>query len=420
MGRLFVFFGPSVCGKTTLVNGLAASNDIAIAPKYSERERRSVDDDIIYTPSIEESNCDLRYVINDVRYGIDLGEIRRLLESPRDFGIVLSDLRVVRRLKRAFGTDCLVVYVARPIDPETLGQINVQRHGFNPELDLKTRFEMECRRLQAGARLGAWHRVGESLASLTEFWRQKAPGGRSLEVRTSKIGQFHSRYIDNIAFFDHVVLNFGSLDQFLTQGRNLLKRVATPAPSDRTPPIFVVCAAPGSGKGTLMENLNIMGTDAIRIVQKMAKRDPEETDRRDGMVAIGADGEFPDEVDWRWTFHSKRTEYGVSTAEIKRNMNEGVAQIFVANPGQIGRARDLFGARVVVLYLHSAISSDVLMGHFVQKLGPDGAQARVESRTAVFESYVEQICAFDHVLLNTSYPEDLFDQMYRLIDHYSP
>jgi hypothetical protein len=42
------------------------------------------------------------------------------------------------------------------------------------------------------------------------------------------------------------------------------------------------------------------------------------------------------------------------------------------------------------------------------------AEYRIAEIRKVHEQYIDRIADFNHVLLNTAYPEDLFDQMFEL------
>jgi len=431
-GNLYILYGPSGSGKSTIANWLTEQGIVEVAPpKYTERPPREEeeDKDVLHVQDIETTSCDILYTLNDFRYGMDSNAIRRKLERGQNLVTVLSDLRVVRRLKQDMGSCVRLVFVASPIDERELEKINRKRHGgFQPTDEQRTVLGREFARLTAGTRLEAWNEVADAMANLFTSWRDALPGAKSLRVRIDKIRQFHNRYIDNIGLFDHVILNFdrSSLRVPLRQAENVLQNDHSQTIHDRPQPvhhkpqpvIFMVCAPPGAGKGTLMENLNIMGKDKVRIVTKMAKRSEEATDKRDGMVAIGDDGVFPEEFGWRWVFHGN-TEYAVSVSEINANIASGHPQIFISNMSQMSAARALFGDRIVFLYLHSTLSEDQRRAHFVRKLGPRRAEERVRSADRVFLEYVDNITHFDHVLLNTTYPEDLYDQMFRLLEHYS-
>jgi len=101
-GNLYILTGASTSGKTTLLNDILENGYAMKAPKFAERLSRGPDDDITHIDNIEKSNCDILYVINGKRYGIDTKLIMDEIKKGNDLFVVLSDLRVIRRLKSEF------------------------------------------------------------------------------------------------------------------------------------------------------------------------------------------------------------------------------------------------------------------------------------------------------------------------------
>jgi guanylate kinase len=421
-----ILSGASGCGKTTLLRNLCFGPDALaqVAPKYSERTSRGPDDDIISVNSIEQTTCDIAYVLNNRRYGIDSRDLSRRVHAGHAHVIILSDLRVVRRLKRRLGALCRVVYVAREMNEERLMEVHAQRHGLSLTESHKARMRLQFSRLGSAARLEAWDRLFECMSELLHDWREVIPESDSISVRTQKIRTHHSRYVDNIELFEHVILNYDSPDNMFIQARNVLEGVGPrPSLSERGPaPLFIVAAASGSGKGMLMDTIRSIGSSQVAIVNKMARRDPKRNDKRDGMSAIGADGLFPPTFDFRWFFHQGHghmgVEYAVSTQEIAQNISRGRAQIVVSNMKQFVEFRRRFGDSCVFVYLHRVWDKHELIKFQNEMNAPDEAERRIAGVETTHRDYVARIAEFDHVLLNTSFPEDLYDQMLRLLDAY--
>jgi guanylate kinase len=462
--HLYILSGASGCGKTTLLNSIAAHDEKNIdaetrairAPKFSERPTRNKKgeiDDIISVPEIQLGEFDIAYVINNVKYGIKLEPIRQLLEKGLNPFLIISDFRVVRELKSIFKSQAKALYISSAIDSERLRRIQRERLGFSPTDEQKNVLAYHFARTSAATRLNWWDRVSECMEELETDWHAYATDSRSTEIRAQKIRAFHIRYIEHVPMFDHVILNYSedNPQEMTEQAKCLIKSLDTVEKfkTKKKPPIFVVAAASGAGKGTLMEMLNFIGRDKVRITSKLAKRVPKEEDKRDGMIALlrtskdpipelpewwtsdmneqGLRGEFPDIYDLRWEFHknsetaTKGTYYAVSSTEIQRNIDEGKAQILVSNMDQFEIFRQRWSENVVFIYLHRLISEHENR-IFQKNKWEDNvmeAEARIAEKQKVHLSYIQNIAQFDHVLLNTNFQEDLYDQMFRLLEFYA-
>ena len=233
-------------------------------------------------------------------------------------------------------------------------------------------------------------------------------------------------------------------------------------------PIFMVCAAPSSGKGTLMEIVSDLGRVNGNLVQikKYAKRAANQlTDRRDGMIPIGVDGKFEEHIKyefiWKWTGHKNSSkaqvgtekEYAVDLEEIQQNIKEKKCQIFISNFGEIEKARELFPDNIVVLYLHATHDTETRK-HIerkrqlesrksIQNNLPHGTDLSDSEITALFNEssnyelykkkveadldeikdthyqYIKYISQVDHVLLNTGTQDDLVLQMLKILKSYT-
>lgn len=427
-GRLFILSGASGSGKTTLLNAIceSPSSGVQMAPKFSERPSRGPRDDIVHVDRIESPEFDIAYTLNEHRYGLKTKLIERVLDDGAVLFIVLSDFRVIRRLKAQFGDRAVALYVSSAIDPDKLLRIHGERHPFVPSAEQRKLLGTQFARLGSAARLESWPAVGDCMAELIEGWKEIIPESKSAEVRAQKIRLFHSRYIDSIDLFDHVILNYHAPEDMLKQAEAIVRyhqgdRIR-PRPTGGSV-LFMVAAASGAGKGILMENLNILGSDRVAVVRKMARRDPKPGDRRDGMIALGPNGEFPTDFDWRWHFHQgdhfDGTEYAISTSEIRRGIDEGQQQIVISNTGEIEVSRERLSGQVVWIYLHAVRSEEEVRAYqYANCATPEEANERLREIDAVHSTYIERICEFDHVLLNTTYPEDLYEQMERLSEYY--
>lgn len=431
--KLFVVTGASGSGKTTLLNNLMAEADINIkkAPKYSTRKVRNENDDIIYSKTITRKNFDLVYKLNEKTYGIKIDEIRKLLKGGTTLFIILSDIRVIKRLKKELKDLVVTLYISSAIDETLITKIQNDRYKKDFKLTVadSEKLYRQFLKLKSAINLNDWNRLFDFMGKLMDDWSAYLPERNSTEIRKTKIRDFHKMYIDNINLFDHVILNHNYNDphEMTHQVKNLLLFYKTNSIKVRKkkPPVFIVSAASGSGKGMLMESIQeVIGIENIKITNKMAKRSPKKSDKQDGMKAIGKDGEFDEDFNLRWTFHKGEfhtgTEYAVSEKEIKTNIQQGIPQIFVSNTEQVNRFKNILEDNAVFIYLH-ATRSDEEIKNFQYKncKTEEEAKQRLKEIDDVHNSYINQIFDFDHVLLNTAYPEDMYEQMFTLIDHYT-
>ena len=481
-GYLYILSGPSSSGKTTLLNDLCKQPTgealgTVKAPKYSTREERGPDDDVTQVFDAEgrpfvalgtgpffdrcgnpvnvgPSGIDIAYAINKERYGLSTGRLSELLEEGKNVLVILSDFRIVRRLRRHFPANSKAVYIASAVDPKKLEVEQTLRLGITEEK--RRELAAQITRLKAAERLHLWDRVAECIGELNDYWKKFKPGGESTDIRAERIRAFHTRYVDLLTLFDHVILNYteGAPEEMSRQMKNVIASSAKHQAFHRAkqyPPILIVAAASGAGKGTMMEMLGLVGTDSVRLTSKLAKRNKKMNDKRDGMLAIGKPGEppyewpewpdwwteemiscarsgrFPPEYDLQWVFHKqqdgkaagKGIQYAVSSHEIAENIRKGLPQILISNMDQFERFREIYGNRAVFLYVYRLASAQDTEGWYLS-VNPDqaDARARIEEIRRVHESYMERIAEFDHVLLNTTHQEDLYDQIFHLLEYY--
>lgn len=97
LNKLFIISGPSGSGKTTLLNSIK-DNDVELYRKYSTRQARRDYDDI-KSVDIIPLYCDFQYQINNKQYGLSSRELIHLLKN-RDTALILSDLSIIRQLKK--------------------------------------------------------------------------------------------------------------------------------------------------------------------------------------------------------------------------------------------------------------------------------------------------------------------------------
>lgn len=484
---LYVLVAASAVGKSVLIKQMCNEGLWKTIPKYSTRNNRGKDDDVVKITNneidIAEKSGDanaikyarLKYIKNicgegkgavyyknNNIYGICFSDIKKLINKS-NLAVVVSDFHAISEIKSypALKGKVKVIYIGSTIDErKLLERFKARENTDFDELSDKTLITIKnirnmCSILSSASRLKYLEKIEEVLPLLNEQWNNYVPYFETIKIRSTNIRMLYNRYIDNISVIDYAILNFYDLDYMFMQARNIINH---PKSSNRNhkihPPVFMVCAAPSSGKATLMEIVGELGevNDSIAITKKYAKREPRKTDGRDGMIAIGKNSSFKSCCDdtnklWTWHFHgNQNTEYAVNVDEIQKNINKGKAQIFISNISQIEKGRELFPNNLVVLYLHATHES-ATYDHICEKRKSDlGINIKSNNPDTMLESNIELETIktykeminddlkeikkihydfannnydIDHVLLNTGTREDLIEQMLNLLAYYS-
>lgn len=492
----YILVAASAVGKSALMRQMIDDKLWVGVSKYSTRDVRYKDgetDDVVEMDSCQikelsgEAAATLRvdriaklkelcggnkgvvYYKNGNFYGIRTEEVLEKLEENNVVAII-SDFNVIRQLKNneKLRNRVRVLYIASTIDERKLLERFKKREAIKFDTDSENqriaikKIQSLCSVLGSATRLSYMDRIEEVMPLLNEEWNNILPYFETIKTRGANIRMLYNQYIDNIALIDYAILNFYDLEYMYNQTRNIIKNEQVYQRAMH-PPVFIVCAAPSSGKATLMEIVGDLGevNGNIRIVHKYAKRASREgTDGRDGMIAIGKEGEFDNyiinrENIWEWTFHKNEdstegTQYAVDRSEIDKNVSDGVAQIFISNMSQIETARKYYPDNVVVLYLHATHETETrnhidqkcrldIVKRIMDEIGGSEKEAfDILKNSAVYQrklsedidtklaeikqvhnSFLEYNHQIDHVLLNTGTREDLVAQMNNLINYYT-
>ncbi len=183
------------------------------------------------------------------------------------------------------------------------------------------------------------------------------------------------------------------------------------------PVIFVVVGTPGSGKDLLVQAANDMGVLHCRIVPKHTDRERQIDDSNE-MICVNDKGYDLDGCDLTYTNYNNR--YGIKLGLVWDQMKMGIAQVVVvSNTVAINTLCRAFGAMVKVVFVHSEMDEDKYRSE-QRALGnsEEYINARVEAYNQALSLYFRNIARFDHVLIYADSKEDLFDQIFRLFNHY--
>lgn len=413
------------------------------------------------------------YYKNGNLYGIVVQEVLNVLERTNAVSII-SDFHAISKLKTEFPElrdRIRVLYIASTIDERVLLERYKKREttefNLTPEKEKETLKNIgQFNSVVASAtRLHYIQKIEEVMPLLNDEWNSILPYFETIKTRSTNIRVLYNQYIQNIAAIDYPILNFYDLNYMYSQTRCLLSNSVRQHDKRKEirdcSPIFMVCAAPSAGKATLMEVIGDLGEvdGNIQIIRKYAQRSPRKnTDGRDGMVAIGAEGQFEDYISqsyiWTWKFHNTNsnagTWYAVDRSEIEKNIQPGRAQIFVSNMDQIEAARSYYPNNLVVLYLHATHESETkkhiraksindieeeimketgcskqeaeqirLSNHVYKENIEVYVEEKMEEIRTVHDSFLKHNHQIDHVLLNTGTKEDLVEQMRNLIAYYT-
>lgn len=491
----YILVAASAVGKSALMRQIADENLWIGVSKYSTRDVRCKNgesDDVVAMDSYQiEGACEeeaaairlkritklkelcggntgVVYYKNSNFYGIQIEEVLEKLHQNNVVAII-SDFHVIKSLKEnKLLKNCVkVIYIASTIDERELLKRFKSREAVRFDTDSESKkiaiknIQSLCSVLGSATRLSYMDRIEEVMPLLNEEWNNILPYFETIKTRGTNIRMLYNQYIENISLIDYAILNFYNLEYMYSQVRNIIKNVQM-LRKVKKPPVFVVCAAPSSGKATLMEIVGDLGevNGNIRITHKYAKRAPRErTDGRDGMIAISETGDFGSYIEdekniWEWSFHKKGGEsegvrYAVDKAEINRNISDGIAQIFISNMSQIEVAKKYYPDNVVILYLHATHETET-KNHIMEKCKLDmtkniineigcsedeaselltsredyqkklneDIQSKLDEIKRVHDSFLEHNHQIDHVLLNTGTREDLVAQMNNLINYY--
>lgn len=489
----YILVAPSAVGKSDLLRKMEKEGRWNSIAKYSTRDVRYKNDekdDVVsidketYNGLSDEDKSALRlkrierikdicakeqgvvYYKNGNLYGIKIADVIEGLKKGNVVAII-SDFKSIRSLKEReeLKNRVKTLYIASTIDERVLLKRFKEREEktkFNTNSEEK---QLAVKKISAfssilgsAVRLDYMERIEKVMPLLNEEWNAILPYFETIKNRGANISKLYYQYIENIALIDYPILNFYDLEYMYQQCRNIIDsndKLEIPSqPCKKNPPVFMVCAAPSSGKKTLMEIIGDLGkiNNNIEITTKYAQRNKRSTDGRDGMEAIGKDGKFEEYIEkkniWKWSFHNGETSYAVDKSKIQENIGKGIAQIFISNMQQIDTGRKLFPDNLVVLYLHAAhetetrkhieikvretiekkiakeknCSEDEAKLIFKNKQYKDEFFKEVKNKEnevyEIHQMFKEHNNQIDHVLLNTGTREDLVNQMEKLIEYY--
>ncbi len=377
--KIYILVGGAGSGKTTLLNLVKESSSIKsqIPTKYSTRDKRGKEDDIEKISFSKLSSFRFVYSMQDNFYGFKQEDLIEPLKKGLNVFIIISDLRTIREMQAFFGELVIVLYIFR----------NMTQEEF--ELILKERKK-----------------------------GKKEKSNKSENIRKNRLYLIQRQYIENITTFDNVILNRkNNSSEMLEQVKNIVNNSSNNhfTKNKKGPVIFLIAAASGAGKRTLMNAMWNLGRKSITVIKKETNRDKQ---LGDGDEIIPGVKDLK-EKNYEITYPFNENLYGIDTEQIWDNLKLGLPQIVITNMQQFEKFKQIFGNLTVNIYLHSTRTKEEILEFQTKKLkSEEKAIRKVQKIDVVHSDYIENISKFRHILLNTIEKEDLWDQMFNLINSY--
>jgi guanylate kinase len=380
--RAYIFFGAPGSGKSTALNYLNSGRPIRVITKETTRPRRDDDGPDIKTVATISKGCDVRYYSYRSEYGFRSSDIWRAFKAGKNAGIIVNDIRTLRILKQRFGVLAVIIYVHSNVDPDKLREIMTKRYP------LKTAKEIED----------------------------------DLRLRIEKINTIHRKYIENTALFDSTILNLyvegelGSMEALSQQLENLMASAPPASRGERSPVrIFLLVGASSSGKDELVTAMQSIEPRRIQNYTKGTTREERLADR-------GELRHFPSGLPKRFdiVYVRQNHKYGIASNELWQNLANGkISLLVVSDWATIDLLRNRFGRVCTIIYLHANFNRNEMRQRMTEdNVPPDEIDKRLQVVDELHQLYVRKTTLFQHVLLNTGEPEDLFDQAFNVLDHY--
>ncbi|MBL4941862.1 MAG: hypothetical protein JKY81_09385 [Colwellia sp.] len=181
--------------------------------------------------------------------------------------------------------------------------------------------------------------------------------------------------------------------------------------------IFLIVGVPGSGKDVLIQAVNDMGVLHARIVPKHTSR---ERQSDDGNEMICSDDNDYDLAGCDITYENYENKYGIKSFDIWNNINDEVAQVIVvSNIRAINKLLAMFGSVIKIVFIHSSLNVEeyhkeqIVLGNSTEYI-----ENRISQYDKAINMFLKNYNYFDHVLIFESSQEDLFDQIFRLLNYY--
>lgn len=379
--KLFILFGAPGSGKSESCDifNKISENKIAIIKKETTRIKRNNDGDEIISVESISKDCDFRYIQYGYEYGFKSREIWNKLKQGFSCVVIVNDIRTIKMLNKRFGNLSKNIYLHSNIDKNKIEIIAKKRY---PDKD-KIFLEKDTKR------------------------------------RIEKIKTIHRKYIENTYLFNQTIINLYQEDDknsIYELEKQLLqtysKTINNKTIFGSTSRIFIIAGGSFSGKDKLVNAMIQMEPKKILSYQKATTRIESENDNGELLHLK----ELTETYDI--TYNKNGHKYGLSSNQIWSSLaKERITLIVLSDLESIKKIKSIFQEICVVIYLHANIDFEELERAKIELENKEFIK-RKNSLDELQKIYINNMDIFNHVLLNTSESEDLYDQAFNILDFY--
>ena len=380
--KLYILFGAPGSGKSLACELLKeiTADKLKIIQKETTRPSRDSDGLEITTVDCISKKCDFRYSQYGYDYGFSSLDIWNNFKKGVSTIVIVNDIRTIRLLNKKFGCLAQSIYVHSNIDREKIEEISKKRYPKANEVFL----------------------------------------AKDVAKRIEKIKTIHRKYIENTYLFNSAVINIyktndnNSIAILKDQLVNLYNRDNRKLRSLSGSParILLIVGASFSGKDELVNAMMQIEPSKIALYRKATTR-PKNKKDKDELIHLKSIPKSYDVI-----YEKNGFSYGLSTKKIWSELSkEKIVLIIVSDLDSIEKLKKEFYDVCSVIYLHSNVEKEELE-EARKTMSEKEFTKRKNSIAELLKVYFGNMNIFDHVLLNTSESEDLYDQAFNILDFY--
>ncbi|MDR1675731.1 MAG: hypothetical protein LBR86_04615 [Tannerella sp.] len=379
--KVFILFGAPGSGKSTSCNLLRkiSNNQVQIIRKESTRPARDSEHLEIRAVDTVSTRCDFRYSQYGYDYGFSSRDIWAKLKKGTSAAVIVNDIRTIKLLNRKFGNLTHTIYIHSNIDRMKIERLSKKRYPDANEIALK----------------------------------------KDTEKRIEKIKTIHQKYIENTYLFDTAIINIFNENEEpkeleMQLGRVYEKALVSKSTLGSTCRIIIIAAGSFAGKDDLVNAMIHIEPKKVTAYQKGTTRPKKSGDNNE--LKHYDSKQLPNFYDL--VYEKNGYQYGLSKKEIWNELaREKIVLIVLSDLELIKVLKQKFNQICSVIYLHANIDWEELK-KARSELSREEFAKREKSIAELHEIYVNNMNVFDHVLLNTSESEDLYEQAFNILDHY--